>query len=126
MALTLLNRFKRILIVEDDKVLRAQLVAAFKEKGYTVVEAGDAHESLAQMASSRPHAMVLDLMLPIKDGISLLDELRQAGYTLPVVILSNLLGSGDLRADAERLGATFHNKSSVSLADVVKSVEEKL
>ncbi len=126
MALKLLNRFKRILIVEDDKVLRAQLRAVFEEKGYKVFEASDAHEVLGHMATSQPHAMVLDLMLPIKDGISLLEELRKTGYSLPVVILSNLLGSGNLRADAERLGATFYNKSSASLADVVAAVEAKL
>ncbi len=81
---------------------------------------------LAVIGVEKPDALVLDLILPIKDGISLLEELRATGYTLPVVILSNLLGSADLRADAERLDAVFYNKSATSLDTIVSKVEERL
>lgn len=124
--MSIFNRFKKILIVEDDVTLRSALADRFREKGYRVVEAGDAHEGLSMVGLEKPHAMVLDLILPIKDGITLLEELRASDQTLPVVILSNLLGSGDLRMDADRLGAAFYNKSSTSLDAVVKAVEERL
>lgn len=123
---TLLNRFKKILIVEDDGALRGALADQFSTRGYKVVQAGDAHDALTKVGVEKPDALVLDLMLPIKDGISLLEELRNSGYTAPVIILSNLLGSGDLRSDAERLQASFYNKSATSLDDVVRAVEEKL
>ncbi len=122
----LLNRFKKILIVEDDVALRSVLVDKFRSRGYKVVEAGDAREALAVMGREKPQAVVLDLILPIKDGISLLEELRATGFVQPVIILSNLLGSGDLRGDAERLDASFYNKSATSLDDIVRVVEAKL
>ena len=62
----------------------------------------------------------------MEDGISLLEELRNSGYTMPVVILSNLLGSEDLRADAIRLDSEFYNKSSTSLDEVVNAIEKRL
>jgi DNA-binding response OmpR family regulator len=117
---------KKILIIEDDVVLRSALADKFQAGGMATLQAGDAHEVLALMSTENPDALVLDLILPLKDGISLLEELRQAGYDLPVVILSNLLGSEDLRADATRLDAKFYNKSDTSLDVIVEAVREKL
>ncbi len=115
-----------MLIVEDDTVLRRTLKDKFESHGFRVLEAGDAHDVLALMGSEEPQALVLDLILPMKDGISLLEELRASGHTIPVVILTNLLGSENLRADATRLDATFFNKSSTTLDTIVEAVSSKL
>ena len=121
-----IRRFRKILIVEDDTILRNSLSEKFKDKGYTVLEASAAQEVLSVVEKEKPHCIILDLILPVEDGISLLEELRNSGHTLPVVILSNLLGSEDLRADATRLDAEFYNKSSTSLDEVVDIVENKI
>ncbi len=121
-----IKRFKKILIVEDDAVLRSSLADKFKEKGYIVFEASAAQEVLSIVESEKPNALVLDLILPVEDGISLLEELRETGHSMPAIILSNLLGSADLRADADRLDAEFYNKTSTSLDEVVIAVENKL
>ena len=91
------KRFAKVLIVEDDVTLRRALAEKFKEKGYGVLEASAATEVRALLATEKPDAIVLDLILPMKDGISLLEELRSDGFSQPVVIMSNLLGSEDLR-----------------------------
>ena len=121
-----IKHFRKILIIEDDAVLRSALADKFREKGYVVLEASAAQEVLNIVANEKPNALVLDLILPMKDGISLLEELRNSGYTMPVVILSNLLGSEYLRADASRLDSEFYNKSSTSLDEVVNAIEKKL
>ena len=121
-----IKHFRKILVVEDDAVLRSALADKFKEKGYVVLEASAAQGVLTIVASEKPNALVLDLILPMEDGISLLEELRNSGYTMPVVILSNLLGSEDLRADAIRLDSEFYNKSSTSLDEVVNAREKRL
>lgn len=121
-----IRRFRKILVIEDDAVLRSALVDKFKDKGYSVLEASAAQEVLSIVSSKKPHAIVLDLILPVQDGITLLEELRNSGSTVPVVILSNLLGSEDLRSDATRLDAEFYNKSSTSLDEVVRVVESKI
>ncbi len=120
------KRFKKILIVEDDVVLRNSLADKFKGKGYRVLEASAAQEVLSIVGTEKPNAIVLDLILPMEDGITLLEELRGSGHTMPVVILTNLLGSEDLRSDAARLDAEFYNKSSVQLDDIVSKIESKL
>jgi two-component system response regulator MprA len=120
------RKTKKILIVEDDVTLRTSLRERFAAEGHVVFEAGDAGEVLSTIGRKEPDVLVLDLILPLKDGISLLEELRTAGHHMPVVILSNLLGSEDLRADAERLHAAFYNKSSTSLEDIVEAVVSRL
>lgn len=123
---SLFKRFAKVLIVEDDVALRTALADKFKEKGYGILEASSANEVRTLLASEKPNALILDLILPVKDGISLLEELRQDGFSQPVIIMSNLLGSENLRADATRLGAVFYNKSAITLDEVVKAVEERL
>jgi len=125
MHLFSLNK-KKVLIVEDDTMLRATLRDKFEEKKFRVLESGDPHEVLSIVGAEVPDAIVLDLILPVQDGISLLEELRTSGCTVPVVILSNLMGSADLRGDAARLDASFYNKSSTSLDEIVAAVEKKL
>ena len=115
-----------MLIVEDDATLRRSLAEKFKGHEYSVLEASSSDEAFTLLGSEQPDAFVLDLILPAKDGISLLEELRKAGYSQPVVILTNLLGSDDLRADATRLNASFYNKSSVTLEEIVEAVEKVL
>lgn len=121
-----IKHFRKILIVEDDAVLRSALADKFKEKGYIALEASAAQEVLSLVETEKPNAIVLDLILPMEDGISLLEELRNMGHTMPSVILSNLLGSEGLRSDAKRLDAEFYNKSSTSLDEIVHVVESKL
>lgn len=117
---------KTVLIVEDDVTLRNTLEERFKKENYTVHVAGDAQEVLRTIEDKKPDALILDLILPLKDGITLLEELRASGYTLPVFLLSNLLGSELLRADATRLGASFYNKSSTAPDDLVTAVTTAL
>jgi DNA-binding response OmpR family regulator len=117
---------KTVLIVEDDASLRTTLQERFAKAGYRVVVAGDAREVLVSIEGEAPDALVLDLILPVKDGITLLEELRASGYSLPVFLLSNLLGSEPLRNDAIRLGASYFNKSSTNPDDLVAAVTETL
>jgi DNA-binding response OmpR family regulator len=117
---------RTVLLIEDDAVLRAALKDEFANSGWHVLETADTQKIPTLLTKEKPDAVVLDLILPAQDGVSLLEEMRAAGHTLPVVILSNLAGSGTVRADAERLDAAFFNKSSVMLEDVVKEVTQRV
>jgi two-component system OmpR family response regulator len=75
-------------VVEDDPTLREFLLQGLKEAGYAADGAGDGEEGLA-LATRNPYdAAVLDVMLPRREGLSLVAELRQRGQRLPVLILS--------------------------------------
>lgn len=78
----------RVLLVEDDPTLRAQLHAALQDGGYAVDEADNGHDALHLGCTEPFDVAVLDLGLPLLDGISVLERWRQAGRTLPVLILT--------------------------------------
>ena len=78
----------RLLVVEDDKDLNRQIVAALSQAGYAVDKAFDGEEGWF-LGDTEPYdAVVLDLGLPKKDGVSVLTEWRQAGRLMPVLILT--------------------------------------
>ena len=78
----------RILLVEDEPTLRAQLRSALAAAGYAVDEAGDGREALFLGETEPVDAVVLDLGLPLLDGLSVLRRWREAGRTTPVLILT--------------------------------------
>jgi two-component system OmpR family response regulator len=78
----------RILVVEDDADLNRQLVRAFEEAGYVVDSAKDGEEGHF-LGDTEPYdVVVLDIGLPLLDGISVLEQWRRAGRTMPVLILT--------------------------------------
>ncbi|WP_038036734.1 response regulator transcription factor [Thermopetrobacter sp. TC1] len=78
----------RLLVVEDDPDLNRQLVEALKEAGYAVDAAFDGEEGHF-LGDTEPYdAVILDLGLPVMDGITVLEQWRRAGRTMPVLILT--------------------------------------
>lgn len=78
----------RLLVVEDDKDLNRQIVTALTQAGYVVDRAFDGENGWF-LGDTEPYdAVVLDLGLPRKDGISILSEWRKAGRFMPVLILT--------------------------------------
>ncbi len=78
----------RILVVEDDVDLNRQLAAALTEAGYAVDIARDGEEGHFLGETEPYDAVVLDLGLPVLDGISVLERWRRAGRMMPVLILT--------------------------------------
>jgi heavy metal response regulator len=78
----------RILVVEDEARVRSFLRRGFCEATMAVDEASDGEEALAAAATGNYDAIVLDLMLPGRDGFEVLRELRASGCTAPVLVLT--------------------------------------
>jgi two-component system OmpR family response regulator len=78
----------RVLVVEDDPAIGAFVVRGLREAGYTVDHASRGNEGFDLAQGERYDAIVLDLMLPGRDGLSVIEGLRQAGNTTPVLILT--------------------------------------
>jgi two-component system OmpR family response regulator len=78
----------RLLLVEDETLLRAQLRAGLEEAGYVVDEADNGREAHHLGEATRHDAVVLDLGLPQLDGLSVLKRWRDAGLAMPVLILT--------------------------------------
>ena len=79
---------RRILVIEDEEPLRMALCDALRDEGFDVVEAADGEEGLALALSEGPELILLDLMLPKRDGFSVLKAIRADQLTSPVMILS--------------------------------------
>ena len=78
----------RILLVEDEALLRAQLRASLADAGYVVDEADNGRDAQHLGESESFDAVVLDLGLPVLDGLTVLKRWREAGHTVPVLILT--------------------------------------
>jgi len=78
----------RILVVEDDKKIASFVVKGLKESGYAVDHFADGENGLVMAQTIAYDAVVVDLMLPKLDGLSLIQQLRARGKHMPVLILS--------------------------------------
>ena len=79
---------KRVLVVEDDEQVRRSVERALRFEGYDVATAGDGEAGLQAAESSRPDVVVLDIMMPRLDGISVCRLLRAKGDRTPVLMLT--------------------------------------
>jgi CheY-like chemotaxis protein len=103
-----LKRMKSILIVDDEEGIRKVMRAILENEGYTVLEASGGNEAIVQYGRHGPDLVVTDLLMPGKDGIETLFELRQINCNVKIVALS---GGGRICSKnylnyAMKLGAT--------------------
>jgi len=118
----------KVLIVEDDKFLSSAYRLKFTKAGYEVMLAMDGSEGLNVLSTFTPDIILLDLVMPVKDGFTMLSELKanEAYKNIPVIITSNLSQKEDIDK-AKALGATeFIIKSDISLDDLVTKVQKLL
>ena len=78
----------RVLVVEDDPTISGFVAKGLREAGYAVDEAPDGERGLSMAIQTSYDAAIVDLMLPRRDGLSLIEELRRRRVTTPVLILS--------------------------------------
>ena len=76
------------LIIEDDRTIADFVARGLREAGFAVDVASDGEEGLAAALEQNPDVAIVDLMLPRRDGLSVIDELRRRGRATPVLILS--------------------------------------
>jgi len=81
----------RILVVDDDRAVRESLRRSLAFNGYSVELAQDGLEALERIASDRPDALVLDVMMPRLDGLEVCRQLRSSGDDLPILVLTQAI-----------------------------------
>lgn len=119
---------KKILIVEDEEAELRALKDKFQGEGFECLEAKDGREGLRVAVTSHPDLILLDLILPEMDGITMLKKLREDewGKDVPVIILTNLSDDKTI-TEAIRSGIySYLVKTDWRLEDVVKKVKAKL
>ena len=117
---------KKILFVEDESALQRAATQILSEEGYQMLSALDGEIGLRLAREEKPDLILLDIILPKKDGFTVLTELKKDPETkaIPVIVLTNL----DRSEDIERiigLGAlTYLVKTNYELRDVVQKVKK--
>ena len=118
----------KILVVEDNESLCNVLADTFTDEGFEVKTALDGETGLEAAKEWKPDVMLLDLLLPKKDGEDLLKELREeeGGDSVAVIALTNS-DSSEKVYNLMNLGVTdYLTKSDWELSDLVEKVKEKL
>jgi DNA-binding response OmpR family regulator len=115
----------RIVVVEDEPAIRRGVCDALRLTGYDVAEAPDGHIGLLEASSGGVDLVLLDLMLPKKDGFEVLSELRKTHPTRPVIVLT-AKGSEDDRIRGLKMGADDYVVKPFSARELLARVEAVL
>lgn len=121
---------KKILFIEDEESLQKTMKEMLERNGYSVISAMDGENGILFAKNEKPDLILLDLILPKKDGFEVLKDLKEDSNTdaIPVIVLTNLEGSADIEKVLSLGVHTYLIKSNYSLDDVlskVKSIFEK-
>lgn len=118
----------RILIVEDEDFLIRALVDNFEAEGFSVEKAVNGDEAIEQIGKQRPEMVLLDLLLPRKDGFAVLQEMKAnpEWSLIPVVVLSNLGGDEQIKRALEMGADDYFVKSQHPIEEVIQKVKDIL
>lgn len=115
----------RLLIVEDDELLRDGLCAQLTHAGHNVTSASDGAQAQAVLESTRFDAVILDLGLPVIDGVAVLKWIRQRLAALPVLVLTARDGIDD-RVQSLNAGADDYLTKPFDMAELLARLQAML
>ncbi|HTK04548.1 MAG TPA: response regulator [Candidatus Eisenbacteria bacterium] len=118
----------KVLIIEDEPALRDIYSTKLKIDGFEVLEATDGVEGFEAAIQQSPAIVLLDVVLPIKDGFEVLKDLKANPKTrgIPVVILSNLGQGYEVKRGMALGAATFLTKANLTPVQIVEEVRKVL
>jgi DNA-binding NtrC family response regulator len=96
---------RSILVVDDDLAVRKRLASLFREHGYRVEEAPQADRALARLAEAELDVVLLDIRIPGKSGIEMVEDVKRLRPTTPVILMTPF-GSVTPAVEAMRAGAS--------------------
>jgi len=120
---------KKILIIEDDNTLAKTLQEFLSKDDLEVIIASNGEMGIKMVEEENPKIIVLDIILPKKDGYEVIKELKKESSpakNIPIILLTNLGSFADVEK-ALKLGATTYlTKTDYSLEDIAKKIKETL
>ena len=117
---------KKVLIAEDEKPMANAVKLKLEKEGIEAVIAINGQEAVDFVKKENFDLVLLDLIMPVKDGFTALKEIRESGINVPVIIASNLSQGEDIEK-AKKLGAIeYFVKSDTPISEVVGKVKKAL
>ncbi len=119
---------KTILIVEDEKSLAEALVEKLTKDNFIAKVAKNGREGLKSALRNHPDLILLDIVMPVMDGMAMLKELRndQWGKSVPVIILTNLSEAEKTATALDEGVKDYLVKTDWKLSEVVEKIKERL
>jgi DNA-binding response OmpR family regulator len=119
---------KKILFIEDEPAFQATLGDFLKASGFDLLAAADGLSGLEMAKKEKPDLILLDLILPKKDGFEVLAELKKDPKTavIPVIVLTNLESAEDIDRALEAGAVAYMVKTNYSLEEVKEKVKNLL
>ncbi|KKP67675.1 MAG: Two component transcriptional regulator, winged helix family [Candidatus Moranbacteria bacterium GW2011_GWE1_35_17] len=119
---------KKVLIIEDDLGLRNVLAEFLRLEGFLVSVASDGEEGLALINNSKPDIVLLDIILPKKNGFEVLKEVRdnKEKINIPFILLTNLGSLDDIEKALELGATTYLVKGDYQIKEIVEKIKEVL
>jgi len=118
----------KVLMIEEDRFLRKIYRDKLSRLGFDFFEATNGEEGLNKVIAEKPDLVILDLILPRKNGFDVLIDMKSNKNTenIPVIILSNLGQESDIQRGLSLGAEAYLIKTEVSLSEVVDQVREQL
>lgn len=116
----------KLLIIEDDPLMSRMYQKIFSFEGYQVDVAPNGQDGLAKVKTDNPTLILLDIMMPVMNGLEVLDKLKADPDTkaIPVVMLTNLAGVQDAETALAKGAVKYIVKSEHEPKDVVAMIKE--
>jgi len=117
---------KKILIAEDERPMANAVKFKLEKEGIEAEIAVNGQETIDLLKKEKFDLVILDIIMPVKDGFTVLKEMRESGINVPAIIASNLSQLEDIKK-AKELGAVgYFIKSDTSINDVVEKIKNAL
>jgi len=118
----------RLLVIEDDTVLQKALCQYLTAENFEVLSALDGEAGVAMAISEKPDLILLDIVLPKKDGYQVLQEVKANETTkhIPIVLLTNLGSIADVEKALEMGATTYLVKADYKLEEVTRKIKDIL
>jgi DNA-binding NtrC family response regulator len=116
---------KKILIIDDEEVIRELLGSSLKKKGFDVLTATDGIDGIAKAKAFNPELVLCDILMPGLSGIEVLKEIKQYNQAIIVIMLTGF-GTMDSAIECLRLGAYDHIGKPFELQKLLRLIKEAL
>lgn len=119
---------KVVLVIDDEQLIRLQVRTALEQDGFVVHEAANGNEGLTRIAVTLPDVVITDILMPDKEGIETILELRRRYPSVRIIAISGggRTGNKDFLRTAKHLGADRTLAKPFGLAELLKMVREVL
>ena len=119
---------KKVLIIEDEKMLSRMYKDKFEFENFEVLTASDGEEGVNKALGEKPDILIVDILLPKKEGVEVLKEVRESGdwgEKVPIILLTNLDSSNYILDAIGKYSPSYYFvKANIELSEVVEKMKE--